>query len=129
MPDINAPLRRDDDEPDDRSIEERMRLALGKLGTKGAIGQGGPAGTVVSTQTGAQRRTHLARNGEVLVERVSSPARLAGELGRELAEERALRQRAEQALAEAQASIASLKLALTRSEQVARTARATVEER
>ena len=129
MPDTNAPLRRDDEDPDDRSVEERMRLALGKLGTKEAVGRGGPAGTAALTQTGAQRRTRFARNGEVPVERVPPPARLAGEVGRELIEERAARQRAEQALAEAQANVASLQAALARSEQVARTARDTVEER
>ena len=129
MPDTNAPLRRDDDEPDDRSVEERMRLALGKLGTVATVGRGGPAGTAAPTRTGAQRRTRFAQNGEVPVERVPPPARLAGEVGRELVEERAARQRAEQALAEAQASVASLQTALARSEQAARMARDTVEER
>ena len=108
MPDTNAPLRRDDDELDDRSVEERMRLALGKLGTVATNARGGPAGTGAPTQTGTQRRTRFARNGEVPVERVPPPARLASEVGRELAEERAARQRAEQALAGVQASVASL---------------------
>ena len=129
MPDTNAPLRRDDDEADDRSVEERMRLALGKLGTVATVAQGGPTGTAVPARTGAQRRTRFAKNGEVPVERVPPPARLAGEAGRELIEERAARQRAEQALAETQASVANLQAALARSEQAARTARDTVEER
>ena len=129
MPNTNAPLRRDDAEPDDRSIEERMRLALCKLGTKEAVARGGPAGIAAPVRTKTQRRTHFARNGEVPVERVPLSARLAGETGRELAEERAARKRAEQALAEAQASVASMQAALARSEQAARTARDTVEER
>jgi len=129
MPDTNVPVRRDDDEPDDRSIEDRMRLALGKLGSKEAVGRAGQAGVAALSQTGAQRRTRFVRNDEVPVERVPPPARLAGEAGRELAEERAARQRAEQALTEAQANLASLQAALARSEQANRAARDTVEER
>ena len=128
MPDINAPLRRDDDEPDDISVEERMRLALGRLGTKAAVGQGGPAGAAMSAQTGSQRRARFARNGEVPVERVPA-SRVAGDGQRELAGEREARQRSEQALADAQAAIASLQAALVRSEQATRAARDTVEER
>ncbi len=102
MPDTNAPLRRGDDEPNDSSVEERMRLALGRLGTKAAVGQGGPGSAAVSAQTGPQRRARFARNGEVPVERVPT-SRSAGDGRRELAEEREARQRAEQALTEAQA--------------------------
>ncbi len=128
MPDTNVPVRRDDDEPDDRSVEERMRLALGKLGTVGTVGQGGPAGAAMSAQTGSQRRARFARTGEVPVERVPT-SRTAGDAGRELAVEKEARQRAEQALAEAQANVASLQAALARSEQANRAARDTVEER
>jgi len=128
MADTNAPLRRDDDEPDDVSVEERMRLALGRLGTKAAVGQGGPAGAAVSVQTGSQRRARFARNGEVPVERVPA-SRIAGDGQRELAGEREARQRAEQAQVDAQAAIATLQAALARSEQATRAARDTVEER
>ena len=128
MPDTNAPLRRDDDEPDDTSVEERMRLALGKLGPKAPAGRGGPGGAATSAPTGSQRRARFARDGEVPVERVPT-SRAAGEAGRELAGEREARQRAEQALAEAQATVASLRAALARSEQATRAARDTVEER
>jgi len=128
MPDTNAPFRRDDDEPDDTSVEERMRLALGRLGTKVAVSQGGPAGAAVSAQTGSQRRARFARNGEVPVERVPA-SRIAGDGQRELAGEREARQRAEQAQADAQAAIATLQAALARSEQATRAVRDTVEER
>jgi hypothetical protein len=128
MPDTNAPLRRDDDDSDDVSVEERMRLALGRLGTKAAVNQGGLAGVAMSPQTGSQRRAKFARNGEVPVEHVL-PSRIGGEGQRELAGEREARQRAEQALTGAQAAIASLQAALARSEQATRAARDTVEER
>ena len=128
MPDINAPLRRGDDEPDDASIEERMRLALGRLGTKASVGQGRPASMATSPQAGSQRRARFARNGDVPVERVTT-SRAVGDGHRELAGEREARQRTEQALAEAQATIASVQAALARSEQAARAARDTVEER
>ncbi len=123
MPDPNAPLRRGDDEPDDTSIEERMRLALGRLGTKASV-----AGTATSSHAGSQRRARFARDGEVPVERVTT-SRVIGDRHRELAGEREARQRTEQALAEAQAIIANVQVALVRSEQAARAARDTVEER
>jgi len=128
MPDTNMPLRRDDNEPDDISVEERMRLALGRLGTKGAVGQSGPASTAMSPKTGSQRRARFVRNGEVPVERVPA-SRITGDGQRELAGEREARQRAEQVLADAQGTIASLQAALARSEQATRAARDTVEER
>lgn len=127
MPDTNAPVRRDD-EPDDASVEERMRLALGKLGTKAAAGRGGPAKLAASAQTGSQRRARFAQTGEVPVERVA-PGRSVGDGHKELAGEQEARQRAEQALADAQASIISLQAALARSEQATRAARDSVEER
>ena len=105
-----------------------MRLALGRLGTKAAVGQGGPGSAAVSAQTGPQRRARFARNGEVPVERVPT-SRSAGDGRRELAGEREARQRAEQALTEAQTTIANLQAALAQSEQATRAARETVEER
>ena len=128
MPDTNVPLGRGDDEPDDTSIEERMRLALGRLGTKASVGQGRPASTATSPLAGSQRRARFVRNGEVPVERVTT-SRATGDGHRELAGEREARQRTEQALAEAQATIASVQAALARSEQAARAARDAVEER
>ena len=128
MPDTNAPLRRDDDDSDDISVEERMRLALGRLGTKAAVSQGGLAGAAMPPQTGSQRRAKFARNGEVPVERVL-PSRIGGDGQRELAGEREARQRAEQALTDAHAAIANLQAVLARSEQATRAARDAVEER
>ena len=128
MPDTNAPLRRGNDEPDDTSIEEQMRLALGRLGTKASVGQGRPASAATPPLAGSQRRARFARNGEVPVERVTT-SRAAGDGHKELAGEREARQRAEQALAEAQATIASVQAVLARSEQAARAARDAVEER
>ena len=69
------------------------------------------------------------RDGDVPVERVPSPVRLPAEVGRELTEERAARQRAEQALSEAQATIGRLQVALSRAEGAARASREAVEER
>ena len=128
MPDTNAATRHDDNEPDDTSIEEQMRRALGRLGTKAAVGQGGPSGAAKSAQTGSQRRARFVRNGEVPVERLPT-SRIAGDGQRELAGERTARQRAEQALAEGLVTIDRLQAALTRSEQATRTARDTIEER
>ena len=128
MPDTNAAIRSDDNEPDDTSIEEQMRRALGRLGTKAAVGQGRPGSAAKFAQTGSQRRARFARNGEVLVERLPT-SRIAGDGQRELAGEQNARQRAEQALAEALATIDRLQAALTQSEQATRTARDTIEER
>jgi len=129
MPDTNAPPRREDDEDDAPSAEARMRLALGQLGTKAPSGRGGPGSPAPAIQSGPRRRTRFARDGEVPVERVPSPARVSGDAGHELAEERAARQRAEQALADAQGTISRLQTARTRAEQAAQAAHAAVEER
>ncbi len=131
MPDTNTPLRRDDaDDAGARSDEVRMRLALEKLGTRNTppvrSSPGGSAGRAPGT---AQRRHKFAREGEVPVERLPPPVRSPGDMQRELVEERTARQRAEQALNDAQASIATLQAAHSRSEQVARAAREAVEER
>ena len=132
MPDTNTPLRRDDaDDAEARSDEVRMRLALEKLGTRSTppvrSRPGRSAGS--ATHTAAPRRHKFAREGEVPVERLPPPVRSAGDLQRELAEERAARQRAEQTLNDAKAAIATLQAAHSRSEQVARAAREAVEER
>ena len=87
MPDTNVSLRRGDDEPDDTSIEEQMRLALGRLGTKASVGQGRPASTAASPQAGSQRRARFARDSEVPVERVTT-SRAVGDGHKELAGER-----------------------------------------
>ena len=129
MPDTNTPIRRDDDEADATSVEARMRLALGKLGTKEALGSGGPGGKVMFAQTGSQRRNRFARNGEVPVEHMSASGRTGSDAQRELAIERAARQSAEQALDDTKASIANLQAALAKSEQATRVARDIVEER
>jgi predicted TIM-barrel fold metal-dependent hydrolase len=65
----------------------------------------------------------------VPVERTPASVRSPADLQRELTEERAGRQRAEQALATGQAMVSTLQAALSRSEQAARAARETVEER
>jgi len=129
MPDTNAPPRRDDDEDDAPSAEARMRLALGQLGTRALPGRSGPSSPAPAIQSGPQRRTRFARDGEVPVERVPPPARSPADLQRELGEERAGRGRAEQALQEAQATVATLQAALAQADQAARTARAAVQER
>ncbi len=63
------------------------------------------------------------------VERLPPPARSPADLQRELGEERTGRGRAEQALQEAQATVATLQAALAQADQAARTARAAVQER
>ncbi len=129
MPDTNILTQRDDDEADATSVEARMRLALGKLGTKEASGSGGLGGKAVFAQTGSQRRDRFARNSEVLVEHVPTSGRTGSDAQRELAAERAARQGAEQALDDAKISVARLQAALARSEQATRAARDIVEER
>ncbi len=132
MPDTNTPLRRDDaDDAEARSDEVRMRLALEKLGTRSTPPvRSRPGGSASNaTHTAPQRRHKFAREGEVPVERLPPPIRSPGDMQRELVEERTARQRAEQALNDAQTAIATLQAALSRSEQVARAAREAVEER
>lgn len=131
MPDTNTPLPRDDaDDADARSDEVRMRLALEKLGTRSTPPvRSRPGGSAGGAHGAAARRHKFAREGEVPVERLPSPVHSAGDLQRELVDERTARQRAEQALSDAQAAIASLQAAHLRSEQEARAAREAVEER
>ena len=132
MPETDTQLPRDDaDDAGTRSEEVRMRLALEKLGTRSTppvrSRSGGSTGS--STHTAPQRRHKFAREGEVPVERLPPPVRSVGDMQRELVEERTARQRAEQALSDAKAAIATLQAAHSRSEQEARAAREAVEER
>ncbi len=132
MPETDTPLRREDaDDATAKSEEARMRLSLEKLGTRSTPPVRSRPGSSVgnSAHAAAQRRHKFAREGEVPVERLPPPVRSVGDTQRELLEERAARQRAEQALNDAQASINALQAALSRSEQVARTAREAIEER
>ncbi len=129
MPDTNTPIQRGDDEADATAVETRMRVALGRLGPQAAFSPGGPGSRAGAAQTGPQRRSRFARDGEVLVEHVPAPNRTASDAQRELAAERAARHAAEQALTDAKATIASLQAALARSEQAIRAAREAVEER
>ena len=134
MDDTDAPLRRSDaNDPETASAETKMRLALERLGTRANPAQDGTGyrtkGVAVTARTGPLPRKRFVRDGEVPVERVITSARPAGDAGFELAEERAARQRAEQALTDAQGTISRLQMALSRAEQAARTAREAVQER
>ncbi len=131
MDDTDAPLRHND--PETASAETKMRLALERLGTRASQSQHGPgnrtSGAATTARTGPMPRKRFVRDGEVPVERVPTSARPVGDAGFELAEERAARQQAEQALADAQGTISRLQMALSRAEQAARTAREAVQER
>jgi len=70
-----------------------MRLALGRLGPQAASSPGGPGSRAGAAQTGPQRHSRFARDGEVLVEHVPAPNRTASDAQRELAAERAARKR------------------------------------
>ncbi len=136
MPMSNSPRQNDDSNDAVTKFEEvRMRLALEKLGTKStppvrSRSSSANTGSVASTAHATPRRRHkFTREGEVPVERMPPPVRSPGDLQRELTEERASRQRAEQALANVQATIGTLQASLSQSEQAARTAREAVEER
>ena len=132
MPAFDAPVLRGDDADDATAIsdEVRMRQALERLGTRSTPSartrSGAAAGPV---HVVPQRRHKFAREGEVPVERVPPPLRSPTDLQRELTEERTARQRAEQALAEAQARVSTLQAGLSQAEQAARAAREAVEER
>jgi len=107
-----------------------MRLALEKLGTRSTPPIRSRPGSAAGAGHSATRVRHkFAREGDVPVERMPAPVRSPAELQRELTEERAGRQRAEQALATAQATVNTLQAALSRSDQATRAARETVEER
>ena len=132
MPASDAPVLRGDDADDAKtsSDEVRMRQALERLGTKSLPPVRSRSGAAAGPAHAAPQRRHkFAREGEVPVERVPSPVRSPIDLQRELTEERAVRQRAEQALAEAQATVSTLQAGLSQAEQTARAAREAVEER
>ena len=134
MDDTDAPLRRSDaNDPETALAETKMRLALERLGTRASPAQGGPgnrtSGAAATARTGPLPRKRFVRDGEVPVERVLTSARPPGDAGFELAEERAARQQAEQALTDSQGTISRLQMALSRAEQAARAAREAVEER
>jgi hypothetical protein len=103
MPDTNTPIQRGDDEANATAVETRMRSALGRLGPQAPSSPGGPGSRAGAAQTGPQRRSRFARDGEVVVEHVPAPNRTASDAQRELAAERAARQAAEQALTVAKA--------------------------
>ncbi|MGI4943293.1 MAG: hypothetical protein ACRYHQ_22480 [Janthinobacterium lividum] len=105
-----------------------MRLTLGRLGSEAPVGQDRPIGTASFPRTGSQRRARFAWDSEVSVARMTTN-RTEGDWQRKLAGEQKARQRTDQVLAEAQAIVASLQAALARSEQAARVAWDTVEDR
>ena len=125
MPDTNTPLRRDDlDEREQSEVEARMRLALQQMGSgarphRERPGQGPAAPQVApSRRVGAAHAPSSAgtvRTG--LLTLPASPARQDDAVGPDLAEDRAARQRAEQALVDAQATIGQLQAALAECEQ------------
>ncbi len=125
-----SPLRNGSDDAEASSDEVRMRQALEKLGTRSTPPVRSRPGSVAGAGHSAPRTRHkFAREGDVPVERMPAPVRSPAELQRELTEERAGRQRAEQALATAQVQVGTLQATLSRSEQAIRAARETVEER
>ena len=132
MPAFDAPILRGDDADDANasSDEVRMRQALERLGTRSLPPvRNRPGAAAGAAYAAPQRRHKFAREGEVPVERVPPPLRSVTDLQRELTEERAARQRAEQVLAEAQARVSTLQAGLSQAEQAARAAREAVEER
>lgn len=132
MPATDPPPLRLDDADDARAGAEEVRLrqTLEKLGARSTPPARGRAGGAAGAgHTAPQRRNRFVREGDVPVERMPAPVRSPADLQRELTEERAARQRAEQALADAQARAAILQAAQSQSEQAARAAREMVEER
>jgi hypothetical protein len=134
MDDTDAPMRHNDaNDAETASAETKMRVALEQLGTRTSPTGSGPgnkfSGAAAAACTGPLPRKRFVRDGDVPVERVLRPARAVGDIGFELAEERAARQQAEQALADAHGSISRLQMALSRAEQAAKAAREAVEER
>ncbi|MGI4940780.1 MAG: hypothetical protein ACRYHQ_09490 [Janthinobacterium lividum] len=115
------------------SAEASMRLALERLGARSSPVPHAINGRASTAAAGARAtprsRPRFVRDGDVPVVRVPSAPRLPGENGRELAEERAARQRVEEALADAQGTISRLQVARSRTEQALQTAQAAIEER
>jgi len=154
MQDTDAPPRRNEaDDGEATPDEASMRLALERLGTRSSPGHRATEGRASDAAAGARATTRphprFVRDGDVPVVRVPvvrvpvvrvpvvrvpvvrvpSAARLPGEAGRELAEERAARLWAEEALAAAQGTIGRLQVARFRAEQALQAAQAAVEER
>jgi hypothetical protein len=135
MQDTDAPPRRNEaDDAEATPDEASMRLALERLGTRSSPGHRATGGGASDAAAGARAtprpRPRFVRDGDVPVVRVPAAARLPGEAGRELAEERAAaRLRAEEALADAQGTISRLQVARSRAEQTLQAAQAAVEER
>ena len=125
-----SPRRNGSDDPEDSSDEVRMRQALEKLGTRSTPPvRNRPSAASGAAHAVSHRRNRFVREGEVPVERMLTSVRSPADLQRDLTEERSGRQRAEQALATAQATVSTLQAALSRSEQATRAAREAVEER
>ncbi len=134
MQDTDAPPRRNEaDDAEATPDEASMRLALERLGTRSSPGHRATGSRASDAAAGARAaprpRPRFVRDGDVPVVRVPAAARLPGEAGRELAEERAARLRAEEALADAQGTISRLQVARSRAEQALQAAQAAVEER
>ena len=109
MQDTDVPPRRGDaDEAEATQDEASMRLAMERLGTRTSPA---PRATGSGASATPRPRPRFARDGDVPVVRVPAAARGLGEAGRELAEERAARLRAEEALADAQGTIGRLQAA------------------
>jgi len=112
--------------------EARMRLALEQLGTRSSLardGVGSRANGAAAPHAAARPRKRFVRDGDVPVVRVAGLARGAVVPQHALAEERAARQHAEEALADAQGTIGRLQVARSRAEQALLAAQAAVEER
>ena len=127
MQDTDMPPRRSDADEAEAEVtqdEASMRLALERLGTRSSPAPRTTGGGASATP---RPRPRFAR--DVPVVRVPATARLPGEAGRELAEERAARLRAEEALADAQGTLGRLQVARARAEQTLQAAQAAVEER
>ena len=123
---------------DAADAEARMRRALAQLGNGASpaparantrVRQGGTMSTTAPSHAVPRPRPRFIRDGDVPVVRVAPQARPSGEAGRELAEVRAAREQAEQALADAQGTIGRLQDARTRLEQAVHAAQAAVAER
>lgn len=120
MPDTNTPLRRDDlDEREQSEVEARMRLALEQMGSEARPRRDRPTPGLVAAQFAPSRHvaaTHAPSSGKSVRAGVltlpTSPARQNDAVEPDLAEERASRQRVEQALLDAQATIGQLQAVL-----------------
>ena len=134
MQDTDTPPRRDEtNDAETAAAEASMRLALERLGTRSSPAHRATDSRANTAAAGARAtprsRPRFVRDGDVPVVHVPAAPRLPGEAGRELAEERAARQRAEETLADAQSTISRLQVARSRTEQALQAVQAAVEER